>query len=144
MEYASKDVDGAIRLNVVNTSKLKLTGTQARNYTFAYALNTDSGLRGSITPKTVTLNGNDFNPISKIYDRTVKIAGASISLKRNTTGLIGVVGNDKVTVAVGDEALFASQQNVGGMGYIRIWKPDKLGFSGTHAKIINLIISFWI
>ena len=134
LEYASKDVDGAIQLNVVNTSKLKLTGTQARNYKFAYALNTDSGLTGAITPKTVTLNANDFNSLTKVYDKTGKITGASVSLKKNTTGIIGVVGNDNVTVRVGDDAFYASLQNVGSMGYIRIWKTDKLGFTGTHAK----------
>ena len=76
---------------------LALKTAYATNYQIEY----DTSKKVVIRQKVLTLKSGDFNAITKVYDGDTKIAAAKVSLKTagNQKGLVGVVGDEKVTVA---------------------------------------------
>ena len=119
-KYASKDVAKGIRLNFADTSKLSLIGAQASNYKLAtYASNTYSTLTAEITKKTLTINANDFQSITKVYDANKSLDTAKIKRKPNTSGLTGVESGDVVTPVFAANALSYNSEDAG--DNIKIW-----------------------
>lgn len=82
----------------VTATGLTLTGSDAGNY----VLNTIDTTTANITPATLTL---PFTPANKVYDSTVA-AAASLG------NLMGVIGDDQVTLAGSGQFSF-SDKNVG-------------------------------
>ena len=106
--YASQNVHGSIQLNVDDSTKLKLSGTGAGNYKFNYAKGADSGLKGAITARTLTLNLADLEVDDRQYiagdvKAPVKVSSGKTGFT-TATATTGVVGNDDVKLNIAQDA----------------------------------------
>ena len=108
--FATKDANVNKQVNFADVSKLKLIGAQSANYKFdaSIANGADSGLKGTITKRELTLKVSDFQIVTKAYDGTTDITTAIVRLKtgNNETGLTaangnkGVISGDRVKLVI--------------------------------------------
>ena len=143
LEYIVTHTHPVLTLSFADSSKLKLTGIQAKNYkVFAYAPNTDSGLKAGITPKIITLNASDFNPITRVYNAQKHIDPSEVTLKKNTTGLVGIesVDKDKIHLVLGRN-MFSYETENAGTDIKIVWRNgSRLGGTGVGNYLFDIKI----
>ena len=112
--YASKDADTNKQINIGDTSKFTLGGTDKKNYVLKISKGDKvNNFKGTVTKKILVLTMSDFNPITKTYDGSTSIAGSSVSLKNSVTRLTGVYNSDTVTLTIRDDALVFDSKDAG-------------------------------
>ena len=134
--YASKNANGSIQLNVADKTKLELGGADAKNYEFKYSANADSGLKGAITPKVLTLKAADFQAVTKVYDANKVVKGVKLKTDAGTTGFNETPhASDSITLTVKDGALeYGKSENTYDKNQqLKVKDNSKLELSGTGA-----------
>ena len=133
--YASKNASGTIQLNVADKSKLELGGSDAKNYQFTYSANADSGLKGAITPRVLTLKAADFQAVTKVYDGGKVVKGVKLKTTGSPTGFNETAhASDSITLTVKDGALEYASKNIRDKNQqLKVKDNSKLELSGTGA-----------